>query len=260
MTKSTTAQSQTRPKQQRDAENEKARIIFECLKRNGRVIELAKGAMRNPSLSFYISDDYQQELRKISPRPLLADFAVTEVRREMMGKEELKKIFPKGKPDDSSMIKFFKPSTIEILYPGLPKRFAPPGDPNPPVCFPPELAEYAGLSPIKAVDRKEKAIMILLRLNRSNKMIIKDIENFLGLLRREAKHFNLKLESPKTHWGELRKYLKIYDLHKKGRSWKEIALKVYKVDSAEDLERAQKRAKKGYGNAKDLINGGWKKL
>ena len=234
MGKRKTAQKQTRSKRRRQAGKHRAEIIFECLKLNPKVRELAKILKRKPS--FIRTGECVKKMIAIGP-PALVSLAVHAVnsgsRRTPVGAL-------------SAGIELSKESAIDVGY-----------------RFQKEMLDFQPLhaggvfGPLifEAVDTEEKTITIRIRLNKNINTIKKDIETLLKTVREWAKKSKLKLESPKTQWRKLRDGIEIYKLHEKKKNWKEVARTFYKVTgSADELEKARQRAIKAYKKAEEFIN------
>lgn len=264
MRKTKTAKRQTESKRGKDEKKERAKLIFECLKRNKRVQETVKKARQTPPGTSF---DSYKELKDIIPSPTMANLVV------MM-------IITSGKNIPNEFIKSLKQSTIDIQYPVNDVSSFLPLDYEESQKGVSEYQKYEKLKQnlptrwkkvkigrllaIQGVDQKEKTITIRIRLRHDNEAILADMKYLLQLLREEGKYFNVNLGSPKPHWGEYRNYLRVYDLYeryrlRKDKGWKEIGFEVYKV-SAGDFEKAREKAKKAYNKAKELINGGWQQL
>jgi len=136
-----------------------------------------------------------------------------------------------------------------------------------------ENSKISGLLAIDAVNKKNKTIMVKIRLDRTREDILEDIERLLTLLKKEAKILGIDMERKvKLHWDEIEKYIKVYDLKKQNPriTWGEIAKQlfpgeIYKnpynnLSKEEVLPSTKDKVRHYYRQAIKMINGGWREI
>jgi hypothetical protein len=107
---------------------------------------------------------------------------------------------------------------------------------------------------INAVDWKDKTIILKIHLDRGKGQIERDFKGFLDILYKEAKFQKRKFNEPKFHLKKLERDLDIYDKHRGGKNYEEIAgVLPGSGTSAKDLGRAADRARKGFKRAEKVI-------
>jgi hypothetical protein len=111
---------------------------------------------------------------------------------------------------------------------------------------------------IDAIDRKEKTIKIKIHLDRKIEDIIDDVKFLLKVLDSEAKYFRIDLKRPKPHWDAYDKLLKVYDLRREKKIWREIASQVYPGDVS--IASSMRKVRHLYKQAEKMIKGGWKQI
>jgi len=109
---------------------------------------------------------------------------------------------------------------------------------------------------LDGVDQKDKTITIKIHLDRKKQDIMKGVEYLLNTLKKEAKYFGKDFKRPKPHLDKYEKYLKVYDLRKEGKSWRQIACEVFPGDKSWD--KGMRKVRYYYEQAKKMINGGWR--
>lgn len=134
-----------------------------------------------------------------------------------------------------------------------------------------ENPKKPGLLAIDAVNKKNKTIMVKIRLDRTREDILEDIERLLTLLKKEAKIFGIDMERKvKLHWDEIEKYIKVYDLKKQNPqiTWDEVAKQIFPGEDYWNKKFTKQLATQGakdkvrhyYRQAIKMINGGWREI
>ena len=104
------------------------------------------------------------------------------------------------------------------------------------------------------------SIKIEIKLDRPQRVIMGDLEYVIKVMKALRKRRGLK-DAVKPRYPEYDDYLKIYDLRKKKKTFKEIAALVYKRCSPQGDARDQEdRAAKGYKRAEQLILSGYRNI
>ena len=104
------------------------------------------------------------------------------------------------------------------------------------------------------------SIKIEIKLDRPQRVIMGDLEYVIKVMKALRKRRGLK-DAVKPRYPEYDDYLKIYDLRKKKKTFKEIAALVYKRRSPQGDARDQEdRAAKGYKRAEQLIRSGYRNI
>jgi hypothetical protein len=107
---------------------------------------------------------------------------------------------------------------------------------------------------INAVDWKDKTIILKIHLDKGKDQIERDFKALLDMLYKEAKFQKRKFNEPKFHLKKLERDLDIYDKHREGNNYEEIAgVLPDSGTSAKDLGRAADRARKGFKRAEKVI-------
>jgi len=134
-----------------------------------------------------------------------------------------------------------------------------------------ENPKKPGLLAIDAVNKKNKTIMVKIRLDRTREDILEDIERLLTLLKKEAKILGIDMERKvKLHWDEIEKYIKVYDLKKQNPqiTWDEVAKQIFPGEDNPNKKFTKQLATQGakdkvrhyYRQAIKMINGGWREI
>jgi len=134
-----------------------------------------------------------------------------------------------------------------------------------------ENPKKPGLLAIDAVNKKNKTIMVKIRLDRTREDILEDIERLLTLLKKEAKILGIDMERKvKLHWDEIEKYIKVYDLKKQNPqiTWDEVAKQIFpgedypnkKFTKQLATQEAKGKVRHYYRQAIKMINGGWREI
>jgi hypothetical protein len=134
-----------------------------------------------------------------------------------------------------------------------------------------ENSKKPGLLAIDAVNKKNKTIMVKIRLDRTREDILEDIERLLTLLKKEAKILGIDMERKvKLHWDEIEKYIKVYDLKKQNPqiTWDEVAKQIFPGEDDWNKKFTKQLATQGakdkvrhyYRQAIKMINGGWREI
>jgi hypothetical protein len=108
---------------------------------------------------------------------------------------------------------------------------------------------------LKAIDKNDKTILLKIHLDRKKENILKDFRNFLKFIQKEAKQRQFNFRRPRPRWDEYDNHLKVYDLRKKKKSWRQIAQIIFPNDESPDS--AMRKVRHHYRQAERMINGGW---
>jgi len=95
---------------------------------------------------------------------------------------------------------------------------------------------------------------IKVNLNYPKQRIMPALEQALDkVILARQKEFGYRSRLPLS---EYERYCRIYDLKKQGKTYKEIALIVFRAEKAKEYDRCLQKSKEGYKQAKRLIDGG----
>ena len=104
---------------------------------------------------------------------------------------------------------------------------------------------FVGEAILNAINKKEKTITVKIHLDRQEDAIIQDMKYLLDLIKLQTKMNNLDLSPLKPRWDIYDEYLKVWNLHKEGKTWKQIARQIFpkdvNLDSAVSKVRSYKR-------------------
>jgi hypothetical protein len=126
-------------------------------------------------------------------------------------------------------------------------------------------------SPVSAINKQDKTMIMQLHLERKEKDIIRDMKILLYLVRNEIIEHKVNIKWVKSHWDVYDNFLRVYDF-KKGNpkmTWSEIAKVIvpkefYKNKKGDNIfatPSAKDKVRHYWRQAKKMIEeGGWKQI